>query len=339
MGSDSPDERKPLSRWLDRPIEDINAEFYRQRPHSYLTHRLWSVAVMAGRPDLVTQALAEGLTIGGKDVTWSGLQLDAEEQQSFATSELQILTYHTAESLLRLVLAHARPDLPSPAFNVAGLGYQGDLYQQAKRLIVDASDDQLDRLITVAIHGFEAIPDGAFGGEGPTDEMVVAGRENLRHVLRHTAEHVGDPDYQAIYKAAKHGLAVRTGNAGLRISGPTPDDQPLLDQTGEALVCLSVPRRGERGVEEVTVWSNPAFAIAYIHMALEVMEQIWQLGRYRFDQANFDPDELVIRLFDSPSLAELQRVTRDAGPSHGEGHPAVLLPKMRVPTGWVLDDD
>lgn len=323
-------------RW--RSIETINREFYRQRPHSYLLRRLVGLVVTVGRPDLVDSAFEDGITLGQHDVRWSGVKLDEDEEQSYLTSEIEVLTYHSAESLLRLVLAHGRPDLPSPAFNLAGLNPQAELYKRAKHNVVDADDESLDALIVASIHGCEAIPEGAFtsGADAPTDDGLAGGRANLRDLLRYAANYIGNRDYQDVYNAAKHGLAVRTGNAGFRLGGG-PDGQPIIDQSGEALHCLSAPRDRSKEVEQVTVWSNPGLSFGFIQLALQVMDQVWSLGKFRYAAADFESENFYFRTFEAPLWTDIQRLTYEMGPSRGDGMQFITMPTMRWPLGWVLD--
>ncbi len=320
-------------------MELINADFYRQRPHSYLIHRMFGLAMLSGRPDLVEGALGEGIQLGEHDIrlSGSGMELNDEERAAFLTAELEILMYHSAESLLRLVLAHARPDLPSPALNLAALNPQYVLYGQAKDAIVDADDDALDALIVTAIHGCWTIPAEAEfeGGDPPTDEGLEVGRANLREFLRYAAIYIGSRDYQDVYNAAKHGLAVRTGNAGFRLGA---GDQPIIDQSGEALQCLSVPKDRSKEIEQVTVWSNPGLVFGFLHLALDVMDQVWALGRVRFAQPHLDDDPgLAFRTFEAPLWSDVKRLTYDMGPSRGDGPKFITMPTMRWPLGWVLE--
>lgn len=324
-------------RW--RSMEHINADFYRQRPHAYLIHRMLGLAMLSGRPDLVATALSEGIQLGEHDVRLrgDGMGLDDEERAAFLTAELEILMYHSAESLLRLVLAHARPDLPSPAINLAALNPQYVLYRQAKKAIVDAEDDALDHLIATAIHGCWTIsPEAEFEGDDPpTDQGLEVGRANLRDFLRYAANYIGNRDYQDVYNSAKHGLAVRTGNAGFRMGRP---DQLLIDQSGEALQCISVPRDRSQEIEQVTVWSNPGLVFGFLHMALDVMDQVWTLGRFRFAPPDHDADPgILFRTFEAPLWSDLKRLTYDMGPSRGDGPKFITMPTMRWPLGWVLE--
>src|SRR5690606_13630063 len=147
---------------------------------------------------------------------------------------------------------------------------------------------------------------------------------NLRELLRYLADYVLDLNYRAVYNAAKHGLAMRSGVTGFRIG---EGDQTLVDQSGQSLSTFAIGKRrnGEAPVEQVTVWSNPSFNIGVIRFSLEVLEAIWQLGRFRF-VGQPDDEPFHFRTFQGTSLADLHRLTYDAGPSRGEGPAFLTLP-------------
>lgn len=324
-------------REMPTELREINREFYRQRPQEYLYRRLMSLMLMVGRPDAVADALAEGVEVGLAKLQHPGWPVDDEAHVDYLTQEAEVLHFLTAESVLRMVLAHGRHDSTSPALNLIGLRSHRQFYDAIERSIRDADDDTLNDLIVGAVHGSDG--DGLMLAPLPGEAHVAtpdfeAGRQNLRELLRHLASYVLEPNYRDVYNAAKHGLTMRSGVTGFRLGDR---DRPLVDQSGQSLSCFAIGQRrdGEAPVDTVTVWSNASFNIGVIRLSLEVLESIWQLGRFRF-VGQPDDEPFRFRTFQAPTLFELHRLTYDSGPSRGRGPAFATIPHMRWPTGIVV---
>jgi hypothetical protein len=324
-------------REMPSELREINREFYRQRPQEYLYRRLLSLVLMVGRPDVVADVLAEGTEVGLAKFKHPAWPVEDEAHVDYLTQESEVLHFLTAESVLRMALAHGRQDSTSPALNLIGLKSHPQFYDAIKRCIRDADDDTLDDLIVAAVHGSDGngLQLAPLSGDSDTEPPdLEAGRQNLRELLRHLAEYVLEPNYRDVYNAAKHGLTMRSGVTGFRI-GDT--DSPVVDQRGQSLSCFAIgPRReGEAPVDTVTVWSNASFNLGVIRLSLDVLESIWQLGRFRF-VGQPDDEPFRFQTFQAPTLTELRRLTYDAGPSRGQGPAFVTIPHMRWPTGIVV---
>lgn len=325
-------------------IERINSDFYRQRPHSYLLHRVQALTMLCGRPDVVSETLAAGIDLAGISMTYPNWSPELADHLDFLTLEAEVLLFQTAEALLRLVLAHAPTDESSPALNQAALKSHTKFYRRLEQLIRDASDESLDHIVINTIHGTDSIAplqmepiDGQGGKLEPSQAGLEEGRANLRGLLRYLADYVLSDDCRDVYNSAKHGLATRTGNFGFRLGGGD-GQRPITDQSGQALMCIAVGKRDEHGelpVDNVVVWSNPAEALGVIYMSLHAMDAVWQLGKLR--QTKQEPDEgFCFRTFEGYSVDTIRQAAYDLGPSRGEGFAFATIPHFRLPTGVVL---
>lgn len=344
----SSEERDPrtalVSDDIDIAIERINSDFYRQRPHSYLLHRVQALTMICGRPDVVSETLAAGVELAGISMTYPNWSPEPEAHLDYLTLEAEVLLFQTAEALLRLVLAHAPTDGSSPALNQAALKSHTEFYRRLEQHIRDASDDALDHIVINTIHGTDSIGplqlqpiDGDDVGVAPSQTGLEEGRDNLRGLLRYLADYVLSDSCRDVYNSAKHGLATRTGNLGFRLGGGD-GQRPITDQSGQALTCIAVGRRNEHGelpVDNVVVWSNPAEALGVIYMSLHVMDAVWQLGKLRHTRE--EPDEgFCFRTFEGYSVDTIRQAAYNLGPSRGEGFAFATIPHFRLPTGVVL---
>lgn len=325
-------------------VQRINDQFYQQRPHMYLRHRMDALAMVSGEPDIVSQTLAGGVDLAGLSISKTTGSSDPDEHDEYLALESQVLLFQTAEALLRLILAHATTDGTSPALNQAALKSHRHFYRQVNDYIYEASDDDLDELIIWTVQGtdsiagveFEPIPTSSAVGL-PTQEGLETGRTNLRGLLRYLANHVLSDNTRDMYNSAKHGLAAQPGIVGFRIGGE--DGQPVLtDQHGYALMCVSVGPRDDEGlrpVDQVFVWSNPAEALAITNWSIDVMDAVWQLGKLRHTGKQAE-EGFIFRTFEHPSIDTIRKAAYDLGPSRGDGPAFATIPHFRLPTGIAI---
>lgn len=294
------------------------------------------MAIMAGRPDLVAEALAEGVHVGTAVLRHEAWETDDEAQVGYLAIESEVLLYHAVEALLRLLIAHYPHNSSSPALNLAALTSHRAFYNEVRRHFLDSSDDQLEHLVERTVHGFRS-PEGMpeIDHSAFTAEAARQGKENLREILRYLGRFILEDNRRYVNNSAKHGLAVRSGEHGFRIGGGSPEDPVIIDQHGQALSCLAVRTEqmsGQTVVDEVVVWSNPVRNIALINLVLDIMESAWLIGKNR---VLGDPG-VLIRLFDTYGLHDILSLSRSSGPTTGEGLPFVEIPHMRLPLGIAL---
>ena len=321
---------------FQRSLDAVNREFYRQAPSDYFKRRLYSMAMMAGRPDLVRCALAEGLSVGAATFHHAHWPVDDEYQNAYLAVESEVILYHASEALLRLLIAHYPRDGSLPALNLAAVTSHQEFYGKVRSHFVDSTDEQLDHLIERTIHGFRS-PEGMPTVDDPefTPQAAVMGKANLRPLLRYLARLLLEDDYRFINNAAKHGLAVRAAEHGFRLGGRTPDARPIVDQRGEAVSCITVVKdrtSGETVVDQVVIWSNPIRNLALVDYLLEVMESLWSVARNRF----LGEEGVIVRLFHSYGLEEIFNVSRGSGAGTGDGLRFLEIPHVRLPLGIVL---
>lgn len=323
---------------FEAALAQVNREFYRQAPQTYFQRRIFALALMSGRPDLVRDALAEGVEVGKARFSHDAWPVDDDDQAGYLAVESEVLLYHAVEALLRLLLAHYPRGGSIPALNLASVTSHRDFYRRVRAAFIDSTDAQLDLLIERTIHGFQA-PENMPDLDDPrfTVEAALEGKANLREFLRYFATFVLEDDHRFVNNAAKHGLAVRHGHHGFRLGGGTPEQPPLIDQSGDAVGCIVVirdPTSGEQRVEQVTVWSNPERNFGLLHVVLDIMDSLWSIGR----ALHLDEKGWTIRLFDQMSLSQMRQITRATGPSTGEGPAFVEMPHMRWPLPIALGD-
>jgi hypothetical protein len=292
------------------------------------------MAIMTGCPDVVRGALADGIDLGLAHLGSDDWDASEERRMSYLAMESEVLLYHTAECLLRLILAHAPLDSrSSPPLTLAGLRRPGDLYDAIRDTIVDLDDDQLNEVIARTIYGFRPWdgipPELADEPCNATSEMFDEGLANLRDILRYLGEHVRGADFKAMNNAAKHGLAIRLGEHGFALGDVGPNGKRPIDQRGPALTCIDLARdpTGQgRLVEQVIVWSNPTRNIGFIFLMIDLIDAVWELGR----ALHTDHVGRTFRVFDKVGVDTVLVNSRKDGPSPENFYE---IPHMRIPLG------
>jgi hypothetical protein len=119
------------------------------------------------------------------------------------------------------------------------------------------------------------------------------------------AEHFLD---SAPYNAAKHGMAVMSGNSAFEL-GVNSELAPFLSQSGPAIEYLVVKKDSDgmpRWAEE-TKWIDIPWTIRLIGMARDLIEALWQLGAARMGGEDLGK----IKLFDVPGYDDLMRLGKE----------------------------
>jgi hypothetical protein len=82
-----------------------------------------------------------------------------------------------------------------------------------------------------------------------------------------------------VYNAAKHGLAIRAGEASFQLG-----DDPLLSASGPSLEYLEVVEEddGQRRWQRTTHWVNLDRSLAYVFMAYRLMKGLWSVASARY---------------------------------------------------------
>jgi hypothetical protein len=248
-------------------IKNINKHFYDASPWTYFQHRLGHLMLSSAGDKRLQEALQDGVTVDG--VT---LRIEAPEEpetyptptQSFVAVELEVLLHHTAETLLRFVHAHAKPDETCPSIRLARLKSAARFKQWVEEHVRDAPDHELEELCGLA-----------FACDPSSRDDVAAYGEHLRLFARHFL----DSDS---YNAAKHGMTVQGGSNRIQLQ---IDEWEAVSQDGVQVSWIARwprddPERPARWTRAHRLMSEGA-VIALIHMATQMMKSIWIRGRNR----------------------------------------------------------
>jgi hypothetical protein len=119
-------------------IQALNEEFYDRQPWAYFQLRCSFLALAASSEDRVREAFADPIQVGALGF---GLSLPQEyaypsPQQQFVAIELEVLLQHAAETVLRLIHAHAEHP-PCPWLKMSRLRHHGEFKDWVRRKILE----------------------------------------------------------------------------------------------------------------------------------------------------------------------------------------------------------
>ena len=296
-------------------------------PHGYLRMRLRSLYLWLGNPEGMNDLIRGGVKFDEMAISQTeGLDAeDEQEQQRSAVIESEVLLHHTAETLLRLYLIHSRLP-PCPWLELSRerdfRKFKGEVENLRARL--DSGDEE--KRIHQVFH-INADLERTGLSPTPTKERWEGAATNLSRFLDFYAGYFLD---SAPYNAAKHGLAMTSGDQGMEL-GVGADPEPFLSRRGPAIEYLKVTRepgarpRWEREVK----WIRSKRAIPLIHLGCGFIEGIWNIGAGRYGIR--EPTE--VKLFDHPPFEVV--MTRSEVPQPGlEG-----IVMHRMSEGLIYHDD
>lgn len=286
----------------------LNRAFYGSEPHTYFRHRISNVVLVGGRDAELRQLLDEGVKFGLLEMSRSEdapERNEAEDQESaerFVALEAEVLLHHTAETLMRLVLAHRGPP-PCPWLELARLRSFVEFKKELNEVFVDGSSE--DRYEMIGVIFFGGTDRTELEPTPPEDLWDSSFRSIDKFLVRYASGLLSDAH---LYNAAKHGLAVQPGEYGVRLETEIP-----IAREGMALQYLEV-KDGEwhRTVD----WVIPELSLVYALTATDLMEQLWSVARGRYLGEN----DLDLRLFSE----EIHKVLRDAETKSDDRNPFVL---------------
>lgn len=214
----------------------LNEAFYRGEPHAYFRMRTLSLMVLAGRPEVVHDALRSGVSYEGVTVRRADDDPgpDAQELDRFVTLELAALHHHATETLLRLFIAHrGTPGCPWLALS------RLRSFEQFKRQIAEWRSAE-------EVVQFDDVREVFLGSarrqdfvDMPDDMWVDDARRIIEWLGRAATVFLDDAN---VYNVVKHGLAIQPGRSGLEVSSAEEGDAdvPALRVDGPALQYLNV---------------------------------------------------------------------------------------------------
>ena len=274
-----------MSRRTDRADEGLlqdnyaalNADFYEGKPWLYFDRRLMHVARLAADPEGYHDALDEAVRIGPMEVAQVARALSEDEpsgldDQSFVAAEAQVLLHHTAETLLRLLHAHA-PDtsrgFPAcPWLTMSRLTSPRQFKGWARRRILDSSPDERRGLV-------EDVFAGVLASETEADAVT-------RHI-RLCARHFLDADS---YNAAKHGFALQGSHSRLNVE---VENVVAFETEGLTIDWLAARGQEPRWVR-TTRWFSVGTTLALAFFATRLIRGLWESARHRYLDEPISPE-------------------------------------------------
>jgi hypothetical protein len=281
----------------------LNESFYRSEPHAYLGQRLTNLLLVAGKPEELIDLMDSGITFGEASV---GRRPDSPERdqeeddkngRAFVALEAELLLHHASETLLRLFFAHSGL-LPCPWLEMSRL--RG--FSKFKALVEATflTKDPLDRTADVAQVFFPSA-DRRLIDPDISAETWDGNLETIDGLLTHFADHFHSRAH--LYNAGKHGLAVLPGEHAISMGLPDLS----IDADGMALQYLE-KKAGKW--QRTIAWVDPEVLIAYIWLAIDLIEQLWAVGRARYT----DKKVHKLKIYSPELLGELSSVpARKAG--------------------------
>jgi hypothetical protein len=147
-----------------------------------------------------------------------------------------------------------------------------------KKLVTDrfASDLSTEERRERTANVFFGQPEPEGLAPAPPPDEWEKGADNIEAFLAHYAQHFLEAD---VYNSLKHGLAVRPGDALLKLG-----DAEELKAEGPSIEYLSIRRdqSGNARWNRSTKWIKPDRDIARIHIATRLMESLWSMAAYRY---------------------------------------------------------
>ena len=274
--------------------------FYGMSPHAYLRRRLKSLLLWHESPsglDAVpsTEFIVDGMALGLDDG-----EEEKGQRERFVILEAEVLLHHVSETLLRLYLVHSTESV-CPWLDISRERNFAVFKKEVGRLRERLQDEPERRRIAKTFIGTEHREKLPIEVE---QEDWDAASKNIADYLDFFAGHFLD---SAPYNAAKHGLALLAGAAGVQL-GAGEDSVPFLSRSGPALEYLSVEKdeaSGDPRWVHVTKWIILGRAIAMIHMGCNLLEGVWGVGAWH--RTGKRPE--VIHLFNEPVFADIIRHT------------------------------
>jgi len=244
---------------------ELNQRFYDAEPWSYFHLRLAHLLLVAGDSDRYRALLSAGLTAGTVELTIKLHERAANQvptaEQAYVAVEIETLLHHSAETLLRLVHAHAEAD-PCPWLRMSRVRSAAQFKSWVERMIAKADQSALADLVTLII---------------ACDARNAAEVEAIVAYLRLLARHFLDA---GSYNAAKHGMAVRGSSNQMKVE---IDDHAWIDARGPTIRWLArwpldAAERPTRWTEISRVFSLEA-AVGLIKMTTDLMRAVWVRAR------------------------------------------------------------
>jgi hypothetical protein len=284
--------RMPKQRPEDHLLNEeqfprLNQTFYLSDPSDYFERRLELLVMQAGNWDGVYELLKQGVTFGKVTIKDDGEPPDEDairrRGDHFTTAEAELLSHQIGEALLRLYLAHAfagRKPPECPRLDLARLRDAGDFRKLIDRRFGDyATIDNLENRRALA-RVFHFSDDRlAFGPVIPDATAWSKSLDLHEDYLRFFArQHL---DGSSMYNAAKHGLALTTGESGIELKGIVGRHGPSI----RYLTVSSTKSSPRPRWWEMVHWVESDKQVVFIHRACVMLRNLWRVARHRYVDA------------------------------------------------------
>lgn len=297
----------------------LNELFYKDpEPSLYFRHRLDNLIYTAFAPEKLT-ALELDYERGPIRIVYSGVsELDSEDRQMFsrlAAIDATVLLHHSAETLLRLFLAHETLS-PCPWISTASIVTPRAFKEAIRARFGSQSDRELERDLRAILQVFVGTADQEGTSLSDADwQMCRDSAQNIDAILTHLARIFLDD--ANLYNATKHGMTINPGEAFALINGHSIGNGPSITYIERVDAVLD---NGEKAFQWAmkTAWIDIEHAILFIRWACELMDTMWGVAKGRYLA---EPNS--IRLHHLPNVDEaIKMLFKDGMP---------LMPRMRIP--------
>ena len=236
--------------------------------------------------------LEDGAAYGGVTVSAHPAQTEEDEYSlRFVALESEVLLHHSAETLLRLYLAHEGLP-PCPWMELARLRAPRDFKEKIRDRFEHGPS--LENSIELSAP--------VFFGARPLDDELRDVAMNLEQTLRLLAGHL--LRYPHLYNAAKHGFGVHATDTGTRLSMPENPEISDLETSGPAIQYLTArDDEDRRRWYEAMTFVEPARAMAQIGVASLMIRNLWDVARHRYSEGD-TPEVLMLT---EPVSSQLRR--------------------------------
>lgn len=262
---------------------ELNRQFYAARPWTYLRQRMRNVLVVAGARDELHRIFENGLKVGmlqtkitpdpDPEVAARDRAALEDDQERFVITETEVLLHHASETLLRLYLAHESIP-PCPWLTLARTHGFAEFKRQVKRRFLGdlSQEERRERVIPI----FHGTTEREKLRPSLSEEDWHASADNIESFLVHFA---GVFLEAGTYNAAKHGLAVNSGESALELSGI-----PELSKSGPAIDYLAKRKTDDGRTRWAihTKWIDVERTVGFIYMATSLIEALWGIAAWRY---------------------------------------------------------
>ncbi|MEQ9161353.1 MAG: hypothetical protein RLN74_01495, partial [Ilumatobacter fluminis] len=259
-------------------VDRFNQSFYLSDPADYLRTRLQLLALAGGRHDEVEALFRNGVEYAGlnfaasdqsdevDDETDAVVAARARQHQAFLTVESQMILHHAAETVLRLFIVHSQPRRV-PWITLNSQRSPRVFKETIRAEFVDRQPDP--RLVGSVCLGHATCP-----GDAASEDDWAEGVEGLTLFLSTFARTILDD--APLYNGIKHGLGVTPSDAVLKIG-------PVTAGFGTSVEFPESHEWDEEGRDWAltTRWVDIQESVSLAWVAIEMIDSIWQIGRYR----------------------------------------------------------